>query len=138
MSQEPTTPDPVELVRGQFESANRGDFDAALSFYAPDAVWDLSHRGLGTFEGVPAIRCFAEDWFGAYEEFEIKPEEILDLGNGVVLAVVNQDARPAGGAGHVRQREGWVYLWARGMVVRTTTYGDVDEARGAAKRAAES
>jgi len=37
---------------------------------------------------VAAIRGFLEDWLGAYEEYEIEAEEILDLGNGVVLFVI--------------------------------------------------
>jgi len=36
--EESTTPDLVELVRRLDEAANRLDFDAAMSFYAPDAV----------------------------------------------------------------------------------------------------
>jgi hypothetical protein len=35
---------------------------------------------------VEAIRGFWEDWLGAYEEYEMTPEEILDLGTGVVLS----------------------------------------------------
>ena len=57
MQEEFTTPDLVGLVRGLFNAANRRDFDAALSFFAPDAVWETF--GLGTtFEGVAAIRGF--------------------------------------------------------------------------------
>ena len=70
-----------------------------MSFYAPDAVWDASPMGSARFEGVAAIRGFFEDWFGAYEEFEIEAEEILDLGNGVVFAVTRQKGRPVGSSG---------------------------------------
>ena len=31
-----------------------------MSFYAPDAVWDVSPMGIGTFEGRAAIRSFLE------------------------------------------------------------------------------
>src|SRR5207244_1396851 len=106
MSDESTTPDLVELVRRQFEAANRRDIDAVMSSFAVDAV--LEGRALGDiFEGQAAIRAFVEGWFGLYEELEFKLEEVHDLGNGVVLAVVLQEARPAGIAGHVQQREGW-------------------------------
>jgi ketosteroid isomerase-like protein len=88
--------------------------------------------------GVAAIRDFIEDWFEAYDEFTVEQEEVLDLGHGVTFAVVHQDARPAGSAGHVRQREGWVLAWLDGLTVRMTTYGDIDEARAAAERLAES
>ena len=67
----------------------------------------------------------------------LDPKEVHDLGNGVVLAVVHQEARPAGIAGHVQQREGWVYLWVGGLIARLTA-SDIDEARAAAERLAES
>ncbi len=59
MSEGSTTRDPVELVRGILEAANREDWDAILALYAPDAVWDTD--GMGTFEGPAAIRGFWED-----------------------------------------------------------------------------
>jgi ketosteroid isomerase-like protein len=86
MLEESTTPDLVKLVRQAVEGATRHDFDALMSFYAPDAVWDLSPMGVGTFEGRAAIRGFVEDWLGSYEDYEIELQEVLDLGNGVVLS----------------------------------------------------
>src|SRR5947207_1905443 len=84
----------------------------------------------------PALCRFLEDWFGAYEELDYELEEVSDLGNGVVFAVVIQDGRPVGSAGHLRQREGWVFVWVRGLIARLTT-SEIDEARAAAKRLAE-
>ncbi|HWX97059.1 MAG TPA: nuclear transport factor 2 family protein [Solirubrobacteraceae bacterium] len=135
MPEESTTPDLVELVRRQFEAGNRRDLDAATSSFAPDGVFDGRVAG-DHFEGRAAIRSFLEDWFGTYEELEFGLEEVRDLGNGVVLAVVTQNGRPVGSAGHVRQREGWVYLWVGGLIARLATYG-LDEARAAAERLAQ-
>jgi ketosteroid isomerase-like protein len=139
MSQEPTTPDLVEFTRRSLEAANRGDFDAMLRTGAPDAVWDLNPLGgLGTFEGHVAIRRFLEDWHANYEELEIATEEILDLGNGVIFSVVIQKGRPVGTSGYVQQRQAIVFVWEEGLFVRITHYGDIDEARAAAERLAES
>jgi uncharacterized protein (TIGR02246 family) len=126
----------VEILQRAIEAANRRDLDAVITSFAPDAVFE--GRGLGDiFEGRPAIRNFLEGWFGMYEELEFKLEEVHDLGNGVVFAVVLQEARPAGSAGHLRQREGWVFLWVRGLIARLTI-SEIDEARAAAERLAES
>jgi uncharacterized protein (TIGR02246 family) len=135
MSEESTTPGPVELVRRQFEAGNRRDLDGVVSTFAVDAVFE--GRGAGdTFAGRAAIRSFVEDWFHTYEELEFKLEEVRDLGHGVVFAVVVQDARPAGGDGHVRQREGWVYVWVGGLIERFTVC-DIDEGRATAERLAQ-
>ncbi len=136
MSEESTTLDLVERMRTVMDAVNRGDLDAAMSFYAPDAVWEAV--GMGTsFDGVPAIRDLYEDWIGAYEEYEIVPEEVLDLGNGVVLVVNHQTGRPVGSIGDVRLRQGTIAVWAEGVIVRITNYPDIDEARAAAERLAE-
>ena len=138
MPEEFTTPDLVELTRSLFEAGTRRDFDAILLRYAPDAVWDMNPLGgLGTFEGHVAIRSFWEDWYASYEEFEVEPEEILDLGNEVVFTVVNQKARPVGSSGEVRLRYAVVGVWIEGLIVRLANYGDIDEARAAAERLAE-
>ena len=128
----------MEFTRRSVEAANRGDFDALLRGYAPDVVWDLNPLGgLGTFEGHVAIRRFLEDWHSNYEELEIAPEEILDLGNGVIFSVVIQKGRPVGSSGDVQQRQAIVSVWAEGLFVRITHYGDIDEGRAAAERLAE-
>ena len=135
MPDESTTSDLVELVRRQFEAGNRRDLDAVTSSFAPDAV--LDGRALGDhFEGRAAIRSFIEDWFGMYEELEFGLEEVCDLGKGVVFAVVTQNGRPVGSEGHVRQREGWVYVWVGGLIAQLTI-SDIDEARAAAERLAQ-
>ncbi len=136
MSEESATADLVELVRRQFEAGNRRDLDAVTGSFAADAVLDGRVAG-DHFEGRAAIRNFIEEWFGTYEELEFGLEEARDLGKGVVFAVVTQNGRPVGSASHVRQREGWVYVWVRGLIERFTTYGDVDEGRAAAERLAQ-
>jgi len=138
MPQESTTPDLVERFRRNLEAANRGDFDAAMSFWGPDPVWDTSPAGMGKFEGLAAIRGFFDDWVSSYEEFEIEAEEIVDLGNGVTYAILVQRGRPAGSSGEVWVRSGAVGLWVNGLLARVTNYPDTDDARAAAERLAES
>src|SRR5438552_1159638 len=132
MPEESTTPDLVELVRRLDEAVNRRDFDAMLSFIAPDVVWEGRASGM-TLEGRTAIRGFWEDMTVAYDEFEWRSEEILDLGNGVVVGVARASGRPVGSSGRVELRLAIVAVWQEGLIVRITTYDDTDEARAAAE-----
>jgi ketosteroid isomerase-like protein len=136
MPEESTTPDLVELARRFFEAANERDFESIPSFFAPNAVLDSMGMG-ASFEGVAAIRGFFEDFSGAYDEWRVEPEEILDLGNGVTFSVAHQQGRPLGSSGHVQMRFASVGLSADGAVVRLTLYTDIDEARAAAERLAQ-
>ena len=138
MPEESTTPDPAELTRRAFEAVNQRDLDAVMGFFAPDAVLDGRLAG-GLYEGRAAIRGFLDEWLGSFAEVRYEVEEFVVLDNWVVFAVVNQEGRPVGVDGQVDQREAWAICWsADGLLVRLTTHADIDEARAAAERLAES
>jgi ketosteroid isomerase-like protein len=124
MSEESTTPDLVELVHGLIEALNARDLDAAMHFYASDAVLDVTRRLGIAPQGRDAIRGHYKDWLGAYDELTYEPEQIRDLGNGVVLVILCQKGRPVGVTGYVRQRQAVVSLAGDGLIVRATVYTD--------------
>ena len=136
MPEESTTPDLVELTRRTYEYASERNWEALLSFYGPESVWDMTPLGLGTYEGPAAARRFFEEWTGSYEKYRIEPLEILDFGNGVVFARVRQSGRPAGSSGDVSLLYAAVVRWKEGVVARLTNYTDINEARAAAERLA--
>jgi ketosteroid isomerase-like protein len=132
-----TTP-PHELMRLSFDAADSGDFDRMISFYGPDSVFDMAPWGLGTYSGLPAIRAFFEDWIGAFDEFDMKLEEVEDLGDGLVFAVARQDALPAGSRTRLQLRHAAVAQWQDGVALRVINYPDIDQAREAARQQAAS
>jgi ketosteroid isomerase-like protein len=137
MGEEAGLPDLVQLQTRLTDAGSRRDLDAMTAFYAPDAVYDMSPMGMGTFEGQAAARGFLEDWFASYEEYEFEAEEILDLGNGVGFRVLIQKGRPVGSSGEVELRYAAVGVWEDGKIVRMTNYTDIDEARASAELLAE-
>jgi limonene-1,2-epoxide hydrolase len=138
MSEESAAPELVELVHELTEAANSRSYDAYATLLAPQCVCDLSHLGLGSHNGFDAVRRFVEEWIGAYEEYEIAVEGVHDLGNGVLLTMNLQKARPHGSSAHVSLQDAYVFLVEDGKVVRWTPYPDRDEGRAAAERLAES
>jgi ketosteroid isomerase-like protein len=137
VSQESTTPELVEATRRALEAFSRRDWDTAIAFYTPDAVWDMSELGLGVFEGHDALRGFFEDWLSAFEDFEQELVEFRELGDEVTLVVARQHARLAGSIGFVDLRYAAVVTWAGGLVERVTSYANSDQARSAAERLAQ-
>ena len=137
MSEESTTPDLVELNRRAIEAVGRRDFDAAMTSYGPESVWDTSALGFGTYRGVEVIRRTLEEWTAIYEDFEVEIEENLDLGSGVVLSVARQRGRMAGSTNYVEFLYASVTEWANGLIAQVTPYADIDEARAAAGRLAK-
>jgi ketosteroid isomerase-like protein len=138
MTEEPTTPDLEEPSRRLREALNRGNLDAAVAMYAPDAVWDVSLLGLeGVFEGREAIRGAFEDLIAQYEDLKLLAEEFRDLGSGVTLVVFLARGRLRGSSRFVESRMASVGTWANGLIQRITSYTDIDQARAAAERLAE-
>src|SRR3954453_11555127 len=136
MTEESTTAGPVERWRQAHEALNRRDFDTAMRFFAPEAVWDAA-AAMGRFEGSAAIRRFLEDWIGSFDDYEAPQFEAKYLGNGVLFAVHSLGGRPAHGAGRVQERRALTSTWAAGLIVRVTSHTDIDLARAAAERLSE-
>ena len=142
MTEDSTTPDPLELMRRSVEASNRRDFDTFLAAWAPDAVWELSPERLGVFEmsqptGHAAIQKVVEEYPGAFDDFQTAIEDAHDLGNGVTFAVIVEHARPPGSGGFLERRYGLVATWTDGRIARAKNYLDPDEVRAAAQRHAE-
>jgi ketosteroid isomerase-like protein len=137
MSNESTTSVALEQARRSFEAADSGDYDWMISFYGPHSIFDMSPWGLGTYEGLVAIKAFFKDWIGAFDEFEMKVEELVDLGGGVVFGVARQNAVSAG-SNPLRLRHAAVSVWEDGVAVLVRNYPDIEEARAIAKELAEA
>jgi ketosteroid isomerase-like protein len=136
MFKESTTPDLLVDLRRSIEAINRGDYDATLARWAPDAVLDLSPIGMDLVQTSPrgheAIRKLWEEVAATFSDFEIDVEELLDLGNGVTLAVFSQRGKPRGSSARVEMRYAGVAQRKDELVERLTLYPDIDQARAAA------
>jgi ketosteroid isomerase-like protein len=135
-AEEPTPSDLADLARRFCDCLERRDYEAALSFFDLDPLWDMSEMGMGIFEGRIPVRGLLEDWNGSYDEWEIELENLLDVGNGVVYVVVMERGRPTGSIGWVQLRYAAVMVFAENLIVRAKTYPDVDEARAAGEHLA--
>jgi ketosteroid isomerase-like protein len=139
----------VDLVRRMYEGAPEierlladGEDLAGhpwLSLWHPDCVLRTSPSSetAASTAGPAAIRSFLGGWWDAFEEIALEPEDVLELGHGVVFTLVRQTARPANSTGRVQRREAYVVEWVEDMIRQVTVYTDIDEGRAAAERLAE-
>jgi uncharacterized protein len=75
----------VEVVRDFTEAYIRGDHAAAVSYLAPDVVYEVGQE-------MPARRpdqvpAMWERWESDWDRLELIPEEYIDAGDQVMLAV---------------------------------------------------
>jgi ketosteroid isomerase-like protein len=138
MSEDSTTPDLVTKTRAFFETMDRDwDFDSLASFFASDAVWNLSDSHLGIYEGVAAIRAFLVGYWATWDDHHHEIEAIQDFGHGVLSVAVREDGCLRGSDARVQARHLQVLEWAHGEIRRITGYPTGDEARAAAERLAK-
>lgn len=133
MSERSTAPDLVALVRRAYEASSDGDLDVMIAVYGPDAI--LVTERFGRFEGPAAIRGYYKDWLGSFEDLVIELD-LQDLGSGVVFAGQLLRGRHPSSISEIHMANAAVHEFADGLIVRSTTYVDVDEARAAAGRLA--
>jgi hypothetical protein len=128
--------EPIERTLDAYTALNRRDFDAVMHLFGAASVWDVSRWGLGAHVGPEQIRRFLDDWFGSLVEYEVRPEELVDLGGGVVSVVVLQVARRAGSRGELRLRSVAVFVWEGELLERVTVHPEIEEGLADAERAA--
>jgi ketosteroid isomerase-like protein len=77
------------VCRG-FAALQRGDFEAALGSYDPDVEW---HGAAGGLDEGRVLRGHAEvaeafrDYYDTWERLELRPEEITDTGDQLIIFV---------------------------------------------------
>lgn len=132
MSEESTTPDLADAARRRIERVDQDwDLDALAAAWSPDIVWDNSAIGLGVYTGIAAVRKWLAEWWSVWEDHHHRPDQILDLGHGVVCMVMQEDGLISGSEARVERQSVLVSETVDGKVVRYTAYPDIDAARAA-------
>jgi ketosteroid isomerase-like protein len=122
----------VEIVRRIVEAAQRGDWDAAIAEYDEAVVLDQRRMpDGGIYYGHEGVRDFYTGWVGAWDDFHISLERVVDAGDRVVD--INEVSGTGKGSGApVSMRTGNVWTLDDGRVVRHVGYPDAAEALEAA------
>ena len=116
-----------------YAARNRGDVDAVLYEFHPDAAWQphLATLGGRPIRGHDEIRAYMkslqEDWVG----FRHEPEAFFDAGDEVV-AFLNTYAQGRGSGADVYMAVAHVLRFENGKCRGYVSYGDRDEALRAA------
>ena len=124
----------VEIVRRCMEYWDRRDDSFLTELVDPDAVLDLSRNVFNpdVYRGYEGFRRYVEVVEEMWEDFEARPEEFIDGGESVVVAVrISGKGRESGVATEMQLFNVWTLR--EGKVVRITGgYRDRAEALEAA------
>ena len=124
------------FVRFVFEAINRGDDEAALLLYHPQGELTLAPQlaGLGSdahLVGREERLGFQDRWREDWGGFRVEPEELIDLGDRVVVLVKVEAIGLRSGAATSAQG-GFVFTLSDGRAIREQIFLDRREALEAA------
>jgi ketosteroid isomerase-like protein len=109
----------ADLVRRATEEYLRRGLGAVIDSWDPEIeLHDApGFPGPPVYSGPQAVDRRLRDFIQSFEDFAVEIEDVLDVGDKVVV-MVHQHGRPRGGAGKVAQRIGWVVTVRDRKVVR--------------------
>jgi ketosteroid isomerase-like protein len=121
----------VEVVRRAFayEVYGRGDRAEAEAIFDPYVVMKPTEEGPS--HGLDAVRDNFEHWQEAWDELEVRVEEVIDAGDRVLLTAHHR-GRGQGSGVEVDTRFYEVYMLRDGKVVRVDEFSERAEALEAA------
>ena len=123
----------VETVRAMIGAFNRGDFEASLAFLDDDIEWHdpPDVPGAEVHRGPEEVRAFFARWLGAWETYTAEAEELIDVGDTVVV-VHHEWGRGRGSGVEIDNRSANVFDLRDGKVIRRRPFPDREQALAAA------
>jgi ketosteroid isomerase-like protein len=121
----------VEIVRRAVEAFNTGTLDTWLEFLDPEIDYRAMEGALddvGEMHGTEAMRRFVQDWLDLFEDFTVVAEELLDVGEDQVVAVLLLSGRAKLSGIETQVRYAVVYALRDEKIVRGREFGDRQQA----------
>ncbi|HEY2600791.1 MAG TPA: nuclear transport factor 2 family protein [Thermoleophilaceae bacterium] len=128
-------------MREAFDQVGQIETPEARLDYWYEHLWaeDIDYRAIegalddnGPIIGRDAMRRYVADWVETLDDFDFTPEEIIDAGDGVFVAVIRFSGRVRGSENTVQQHMAVVWTFRDGKMVRGREYSTRDEALRAA------
>ena len=123
----------VEIIKAGNAASDRGDWDAALSYAAPDIKLDTSrnlNEWRGIYEGREDVKRALEGFYEPWESWRTEIDEFVLVGENVV--VTRQTGYLRGREGiEVTARTSAIWTFRDGAVIEVVQY-DEDDALEAA------
>jgi ketosteroid isomerase-like protein len=116
----------IEIIGRLIDAWNQRDLQAALKAMHPQCeVRGVEVRE--TLRGHDGVAAGFRDWFDAFEEFTIEPEDFIAHGDRV-LVPMRQRARGKGSGLEIEQRFYQLFTLRDGMVFRFEEYSEEADA----------
>jgi ketosteroid isomerase-like protein len=126
---------PADVVRASWEAFASGGIDGAEPYWHPDIDWraiEGAPDDVGEFRGRDAMRRYYDEWGEMFDDIANTPEEFVEAGDDVVVAVQHASGRAKTTGLDIDMRYAVVYTVRDGQIVRGREYATRAEALAAA------
>lgn len=112
-------------TRSGFDAYNRRDWDVVLALYDPQVEIRLHHVQdiEGVHHGHEGLRHYWREWFDAWEQSIMEPQEIIDFQDRMLVLGWTR-CRASGSGLSMEQPTAWLLTWGRGAIVRHEEWWD--------------
>jgi ketosteroid isomerase-like protein len=117
----------VQVVRDALQAFAERGLAAMADFWAADINWraiEGAPDDVGEMQGAEALRRYFQDWIDTFDDVSNVPEELLDLGDGRVLAMQRARGRAKASGVETELRYAVVYTVRGGKIARGREYID--------------
>ena len=124
----------IELARAYADAFATGGLDAIAGFWDPEINWRAAEGApddVGEIQGIAAMRRYVQDWVDMFDDFRVVPDEIRDIGDGRVIAVLRIAGRAKISGLETELRFAAVYVIRGDKIVRGREYMTLEEALNA-------
>ena len=123
----------VEVVKRVYEAAERNDLDAASSLLHPEIEFHTYTESpeAGVYRGRDEVRRYNEELFAQFESIRFEIEELVDIGDHVVV-LSTQHAVPKGGRQEISVQMAEVWTLREGLMAERHSYASRAQALEAA------
>lgn len=129
------SPENIEVVRRAFAALTQGGVDAAAELWHPEINWRAmagAPDDVGEMNGIEAARRYVQDWYDMFDDFTSEIEELCDIGDDHVIAVIHNSGRAKRSGIPTELRYAALYTIRDGKLVRVREYATRAEALKAA------
>jgi ketosteroid isomerase-like protein len=126
----------VEVFERALDAWNRGELTGVTATFSDDHEWDLSSSGIpgetGIHHGHGEYLQFAGRWRDMLGPTQLQTEEVTELPDGRLFAVIRQSGTGASSGADVVLHYAQIITFEDEKATRTEVYADLQRARTAA------
>jgi ketosteroid isomerase-like protein len=121
----------VEIVKAAYAAFARGGLDRLMEHFTDDVEYRAvvgAPDDRGPIHGKAALRAWYQDWIDMFDEFTMELVEVIEAGDGLVVAVERFGGRARRSLIKTDQVIGDVFLIRNGKIARGREYTTREQA----------